>query len=148
MMLAPRRCGFSLIELLVALTVVAILSAIAWPGYGAIIQRAHRTEAKLALLAIQHAQELHYQRHLRYSAQLATPTAEGGLGRSAYSDSRNYLLSVRLEADGQRHVATALADPLGRQARDRQCTYFTLDETGNRRSMDTQGNDTTDACWR
>ncbi len=53
--------GFSLLELLVTLAIVGILTAIAWPGYGAVMQRAQRNDARLALLGIQYAEELRYQ---------------------------------------------------------------------------------------
>jgi len=42
--------GFTLIELMIALAVIAILAAIALPNYNAYFQRAHRGNAKAALL--------------------------------------------------------------------------------------------------
>lgn len=42
--------GFSLIELLKAVTILAILAAIALPNYQHYIQRSHRSQARAALL--------------------------------------------------------------------------------------------------
>src|SRR5690606_39968109 len=117
--MATRGRGFTLIELLIALAVVAILSAIAWPGYGAVIRRAQRQDARLALLELQHAQERHYLRHFSYTDRLTASRADGGLARSGHSPSGEYRLSVTLHADGQGFVAEAVADTQSRQAQDR-----------------------------
>ncbi|MGC1443605.1 MAG: prepilin-type N-terminal cleavage/methylation domain-containing protein, partial [Burkholderiaceae bacterium] len=42
--------GFTLIELMITLVVIAILAAIALPSYGRYVQKASRAEAKSALL--------------------------------------------------------------------------------------------------
>lgn len=139
--------GFTLIELLIALAIVAILSAIAWPGYGAVIRRAQRQDARLALLELQHEQERHYLRHFAYTDRLTASRADGGLARSGHSPSGEYLLSVTLRADGQGFVAEAVADTQSRQAHDRQCARFTVDEKGRRTATDSTGNDSTAACW-
>jgi type IV pilus assembly protein PilE len=140
--------GFTLIELVIALAVVAILCAIAWPGYGAVMHRAQRTEARLALLDLQHAEERHYMRHFAYTDRLEEATSAGGLGKSARTATGAYALSIALREDGQGYVAQAIAHPQGRQARDWTCASFTMDETGQRSARDADGRDTTAACWR
>lgn len=45
-----RESGFTLIELMITVAIVAILAAIAYPSYTAYIKRAHRADAKTALL--------------------------------------------------------------------------------------------------
>jgi type IV pilus assembly protein PilE len=149
---AGRRqpCGFTLVELLVAMTIIAILSALAWPGYGAIMQRAQRTDARLALLSIQHLQERHYATHLRYAARLgSTPDAET-LATSGRSQGGHYQLSVTTSGDGQRFTAVARASTDGRQQHDHDCEQLSVDETGRRRSPNASG-DWTEAdpqrCW-
>jgi len=143
-----RHRGFTLLELLVTLAIAAILAALALPGYGAIMQRAQRVDARLALLAIQHAEELHFQRFSRYTDALTMPGADGGLGLAAHSTDGSYALTVSTSDDGQRYSATArpLAD--GRQAADHDCTLFLIDETGFRTAMDARGRDSAAQCWR
>src|SRR5450830_278275 len=48
--LGRRSKGFSLIELLVVVAVIALLTGLALPGYQAYLQRARRTDAREALL--------------------------------------------------------------------------------------------------
>jgi type IV pilus assembly protein PilE len=140
--------GFTLLELLVAMAIVGILAALAWPGYGAIIQRAQRNDARLALLAIQHAEESHYQRFNAYTDALTLPGASGGLGLAARSASGNYALQVSTSDDGQHYSAMAQVLPQGRQSADHSCDMFLIDEIGQRAALDAGGLDSTEACWR
>jgi type IV pilus assembly protein PilE len=142
--------GFTLVELLVTLTVVAILSAIAWPGYGAIIHRAQRNDARFALLRLQHLQERHYATHFRYASAMGSTAANDTLATSGTSEGGLYQLSLSVTEDGQGYVAIASADPDGRQRRDRDCQQLSIDQTGRRRSADADGNwSATDLqrCW-
>ena len=64
--LRRRSAGFSLIELLVVVTIIGILGMIAVPSYRAYTMRAHRTEAKTALLQIATSQERYYIQNNSY----------------------------------------------------------------------------------
>ncbi|MET0281229.1 MAG: type IV pilin protein [Steroidobacteraceae bacterium] len=138
------RGGFTLIELLIAIGIVGILCAIAWPSYSSLLHRAQRNDARLALLRVQHAQERYYQRALRYSDDLG----EAALATSALSDAANYQLSVTVSDEAQRYVAMARSIAGGRQAADTACALFTLDDTGRRGAENAGGEDATAACWR
>lgn len=139
--------GFTLIEVLIALCIVGILSAIAVPGYSAILVRAQRNEARLALLKVMHAQERHYQIHFRYTDRFEVSPQEGGLGLAARSEAGSYLLSVELRDQGQRYLAIAQPDRSRRQAGDRDCARITLDDSGARGASNAAGNDARELCW-
>lgn len=139
--------GFTLIELLIVVGIAGILAGIALPGYRSVMQRTQRNEARLALLALQYAEEQHYFRANAYSGELTTDRAAGGLGISDRSLSGRYLLSVQLQEDGQDYLAIALPDPAGRQATDRDCARFAVNRNGQRNAWNAAGEDATATCW-
>ena len=140
--------GFTLLELLVTLAIVAILAALAWPGYGAIIQRAQRNDARLALLAIQHAEEVHYQRFNAYTEALALPGSSGGLGLADRSSSGSYALTVSTSDDGQHYSAMARHAGPGAAGPGPCLRKLLIDEKGQRAATDASGADNTETCWR
>lgn len=142
--------GVTLIELLIALTVVAVLSAIAVPGYGAVMQRVNRNDARLALLRLQHLQERHFATHLRYASQLGAADDATTLAHSGRSEAGHYLLGLSTPVDGQSFTATATADMGRRQSSDVDCLSLSVDQMGRRRSADASGRwheDDPRRCW-
>lgn len=139
--------GFSLLELMVALAVAAVLAAVAVPGYSELARRSLRQDARLALLRVQHHQERHFTQHLAYASSLEGHGA-GALGLATRSDRGYYLLG--LAADAQGYFATARVDPSGRQAADSRCAQLRIDQTGLRQVADASGawrQDDPDRCW-
>lgn len=136
--------GFTLIELMIALVIVAILASIAIPGYRNYILRTNRGDATAALLKIAAAQEKFYLQNDSYTtdfdlappAGLGIPTTENG----------HYELAVAAGPDGllAGFVATATADADGPQASDDDCQTFTINQQGVRTSIP----DDIDICWR
>jgi type IV pilus assembly protein PilE len=140
--------GFTLLELMIATSIAAILAAVAWPGYRQVMHRSQRIEARLALLKIQYLQERHFADNRAYSGTLS-PNGPG-LPIAALSEHGNYHLSVTLDPNGQGYQAFARARRAGRQAGDSHCQQFSLDATGVRRSADASGRwqiDQGGGCW-
>lgn len=136
----PLR-GFTLLELLVTTMIIAVLAALALPGYQHVMHRALRQEARLALLRVQHLQERHFSQHHVYA------DLPGAMQRR---DDDPYTLSIELSADAMSYVATARADPRGRQSSDSACAFLSIDETGRRRSANAAGvwqESDTQRCW-
>ena len=74
---APRMCwndrmrnGFTLIELMIVVTVLAIIAAVAFPSYGNYVLRANRAVAKSAALRIAGQQESFYSDRKQYATAL------------------------------------------------------------------------------
>jgi type IV pilus assembly protein PilE len=120
--MSPRRraAGFTLIEMLAAVSIAGVLASIAYPTFEAPIQKARRTDALVALMQLQMAEERWHSNHLRY-ATLAE------LGAASTSANRYYTLQV-VSADENGFALRAVAT--GLQARDQACRYFTLNSSG------------------
>ncbi|HUP92020.1 MAG TPA: type IV pilin protein [Solimonas sp.] len=141
--------GFSLVELMIAMLVMAILTAIGMPTYRAYVTRANRAVAKSVLGEVQSRQESYLLDRKRYSASLvalgypadAIYLLRNGETQSAADASAIYV--VRLEAPLDRSYAVAAA-PLNSQARDSACGTLRIKSTGKKEATGSNGL----KCWR
>ena len=72
-----KRSGFTLIELMIVVAIVAFLAMIAVPSFGRFLAKAKRSEAYMNLHTIYAAQKAHFAEHGTYSPILNGP---GGIG--------------------------------------------------------------------
>jgi type IV pilus assembly protein PilE len=80
-----KRNGFTLIELMIAVAIVAILTGIAWPTYVSYITRSSRSAAQSELLEMANLQEKIYQHANSYSVSVTAAyngRSDGGLGKT------------------------------------------------------------------
>ena len=130
--------GFTLIELMIVIVVVAILAAIAIPGYRQYVLRTNRTEAKRTLLNVAAAQEKFYLQNNTYAGPSALTTPPpGGLGIPGTTEHGHYTVAIDA-ADAATFSATATAQ--GGQAQDSRCASFTINQAGARAATNAD-------CW-
>ena len=138
--------GFTLIELMVVIAVVAVLSNIAVSTYRAYVLRAARTEGRMALLAIQVAQEKFFLQNNQYAQDIPTVIAAppAGLGvnltAGGVTSGGNYTISFSAVTPS---TYTLQAVATGTQTKDTAaCLTFTIDDQGTRTPADATG------CWK
>jgi type IV pilus assembly protein PilE len=147
-MMQPEPRGFTITEVLTALVVIAVLSAIAIPMWHTHLLRVRRAEARDALLALQAAQDRYFGRHARYAtaAQL-TLRSPDGLDLAATTPHGLYALTLATAPDGLGYVATARALENAGQAADERCATFSIDQVAQLSALDSAGTDRSADCW-
>ena len=152
----PRAMsGFTLIELMITVLIVAILAAVAYPAYTEQIRKAKRAEGKAALLRAAQLQERAYTSSTSnvsaYSSDLA-PLFGLGAGATVRSGEvpteGNYELTVAGIPAGDFTQAILLtATPRSGTFDDPICGVLTLDSSGNRTFSNPNNKGTKDVCW-
>jgi type IV pilus assembly protein PilE len=135
--------GFSLLELLVVLCILAILIGIALPSYQASVIKGRRSDAMALLLEVAGRQERHRFRSGRYSDDLL---ALGYAQDPLPSEGGHYRLSVGACPDtgfATCYRLNAEPDPASPQADDARCATLSLDAYGQRRASGSHPA----SCW-
>lgn len=123
-MLRAQQRGMTLIELMVATAIVAILAAIAFPSYQAQVRKSRRAAAQAFLMDVATRQ---HQRMLDVRSYAAT-LAE--LNMSAPSELNGfYNITIPAPSPGAPNF-TIRATPIGTQLKDTACNPLTLTNTG------------------
>ncbi|MGJ8686338.1 MAG: type IV pilin protein [Spongiibacteraceae bacterium] len=143
-----RYIGFSLIELLIAVAIVSILAAVAYPSYQNQVAKARRNEATNALLTGAQALERYYSTNGRY-----TTTAAGNTLPVVYvtkvPENGNAYYNIAPTGTPTSNTFSLKATRAGLQAGD-GCGNFTMDETGDMNLVDkpSGSSKTLTDCWR
>src|SRR5688500_14358464 len=132
---------------MVVVAVIGTLAAIAVPTYRRYLIRSQRSEAKIALMQLQTAQEKFYLQNNAYTSNItnATNGTPPGLGLSNTSETGKYTISVATANADQTFAATATPRSGGGQTDDTQCVNFTINERGTRGVSGPSG---PEFCWK
>lgn len=157
---APHT-GFTLIEVMIAVAVVAILATIAVPSYKIYVERANRTVAKTALSELVSRQQSYYVDRKRYAV---TFRKLGWGADTLYLNREGTLLEtnsvtqsiyeVKLAGDAASTTCpasgsasaggyTVVARPINAQVGDTRCATMCLSSSGIKSASGTHADD----CW-
>jgi type IV pilus assembly protein PilE len=121
----------TLIELLIAVTIVGITAAIAYPSYQRYTTRTHRSAAAACLSQYSQFMERFYTTNLTYTG--------GAPAMGCARENDMYTFDFTVSGDGRSYVVRAT--PGGSQAHlDAQCGVLTLNQAGSRTPD-------INACW-
>jgi type IV pilus assembly protein PilE len=141
--------GFTLVELMVVVSIVAVLATIALPSYNGYVTKTNRSVAKAKLLDASSRMELYFLNNKTYDTTDMTklgyvndPLHVNNEGSTADPDRSIYQLDVK-SSTAASYTLAAVAE--NRQAADVLCTELTLNSQGNRASVDADDNETD--CW-
>lgn len=134
-----RLHGFTLVELMVVVTLIAILAAIAVPAYQDFVRKARRADAKRDLTAVQLAQERWRANNVAYTTTLVgTP----GLNWHVTTTEGYYTLDITWATTTTYNIE---AEPVpGKSQANDSCGTFAVNESG----PNTTGSYAKAECWR
>ena len=144
--------GYTLIELMIVVAIIAILLMVMLPGYQGYVRKAKRSIARAELLAVIARQEQYFIMNKQYASRLdllgygANPYAIDSHGERVATSSmeRSYVISL-LEVIPETAALTfsLRATPQLGQVRDKQCGYLQITSLG----VKSAGGQLTSECW-
>lgn len=127
-----KQAGFTLIELMIVVMVMAVLIAVSFPAYQNQVERGRLSEGRSALMAVATEMERCFTRNGNYEGCDVPATSESGI----------YTIAVDVNGDGNTATYTATATRAEATGAN-ECGNLTINNTGQRDS--TAGD--ADECW-
>ena len=123
--------GFTIIELLIAVAIVAILAAIALPSYATLMRKSARADAQSFVADAANRQQQYLVDRRQYASSLSALQVTAPASMSG-----KFTFSI-VASDGPPPSFTVTASATGDQANDK-CPVLSIDSAGNR---------TPASCW-
>ncbi len=123
--------GFSMVELMIVMVIIAILGAIAVPSYQDYTRKARRSDAQTSLMSLRDRQEAYFSNNNTYATDLQLM----GYDSATNIDSAEGHYTLAAAAGPSGDIATSFlltATPAagGPQTLDSDCPTITIDSTG------------------
>jgi len=141
--LATRMPGFTLIEMMIVVALIAILAAIALPSYNDYIRRGQQPEAFNALSDFRAKMEQYYQDNRKYGSgtTCANDATASSWNRFAATKYFNYACTI---TDGAQQAYSITATGKDGQVKN---DVYSIDQNGNRSTSKFKGATVSAECW-
>lgn len=136
--------GFTLIEVMIVVAIVAILASVALPSYQEHVRKSRRVDAKETLTRMAALQERYFFQNSAYVVLQADIDRLGG----ALSPEGWYQIALTSPQDGDNDfLITATPAPGSPQAADDECKSFSIDQALRQTALDDADVDNAAECW-
>ena len=130
---APRRRGFTLIELMITAAIVAILAAVAYPAYTSHVRKSHRAAAQSYLMDLAQKQTQYLLDNRGYAPTEAALNATTPTDVSKYYDTIGFDLCIPVACPPPSFTLTATPKAGTVQASD---VTLTINQAGKKMPSD------------
>jgi len=122
-----KQTGFTLIELMIVVAIVAILASVAFPAYREQVQKSNRADCEATILSEANSLERYYSMNNGYAGAALGGGATCPANAAANGATTRYNLALVVGANGLTYTITAT--PTAAQSGD-GCTNLTYTNTG------------------
>jgi type IV pilus assembly protein PilE len=140
-----KHSGFTLIELMITVAVIAILAAIAYPSYQDQVRKARRSDAISTLGDAAQRLERCFSQYYAYNNNACALVTSGAV--AAYASPEGYYTISSTAMTANTFTLQAVPTTLHGQNGDTSCAQLTITQTGTTAAIDSSSADTSDLCW-
>jgi type IV pilus assembly protein PilE len=139
--------GFTLIEVMMVLVIIAILLTLVLPAYRDSVLKSQRADGRSALMDMAARQEKYFAQNNSYTTSISDVGTGLGLGRIT-SKEGYYNLTVSACTGGAISRCYLLgATATANQSDDVRCSTYTLDNVGRKLAKTSDSVDNSSYCW-
>jgi type IV pilus assembly protein PilE len=148
-----KQSAFTLIEVMIAVAIVGILAAIAYPSYTEQVRKSSRADAVVLISEVAQRMQRCFTAQSTYKPAAAgtCDVVDKATSAAGITSSEGFyvvkLSAVEAEYTSSKYLLIATPVSGKRQAQDVQCAKFTLDQTGIKKAYNSSSVETTDTCW-